>query len=152
MIHRVREPLSLQTQGRMGLINKSTLPLHVLQRIRSVKLQPWCIGVELQHSSRLLMVHHGRQPHLVGGSIIQHIVNIKATRELVDFASNGAGFEEIIWCSLHRDNFACGDELFINWSDVGTEDLDFVGQDIARGVTTQVPIGMLSEVYWGGLV
>lgn len=46
-------------------------------------------------------------------------------------------------------DFACGDEGFVDWGNVRSEDLDNVGEDCGGGVVAiEIPVGVLGEVHW----
>nr|GMC50659.1 hypothetical protein Iba_chr01bCG18970 [Ipomoea batatas] len=86
------------------------------------------VSPQLHFSTRFAVYHHSSLPQMMPGTIavVQHIVYIISTRELIQLAPYSPGLQEIIRCPFHRFNGTSRDELFIHGSDLRGEELDIM--------------------------
>jgi len=139
VIHRIRECLALQTQCWTWLINKPTFSLIILHKISSVELQTRSICEQFHHSPWFLIHHYGTKLYyLFAFCTIKHIVDVIAIGlwQLVDPFPNSVWFKEVIWGTLHRGKFACGNEVIIQKGHLGSKDLNHFIKNIATVVVS----------------
>lgn len=83
---------------------------------------------------------------------VDNIVDVVSICELIEHAPDGPRPAEIVRRSFDRGDLTGGEEFVVDRGDVGGEQGEVMGEDVAAAVAAEVPVSVGSQVHWGGLV